>query len=107
MEVIRKTQNPLHLEVGNGIDIIGDIHGCYDEMIELLERLGYEKDHQNLYIHPEGRRFLSLGDIMSRGPESLKTMEFFMRHVNENLAYMIDSNHGWKIARWLEGKMLP
>ncbi|MCM3388149.1 polynucleotide kinase-phosphatase [Ureibacillus chungkukjangi] len=104
VEVIRKTQNPLHLEVGNGIDIIGDIHGCYDEMIELLERLGYEKDHQSLYVHPEGRRFLSLGDIMSRGPESLKTMEFFMRHVNENLAYMIDSNHGWKIARWLEGK---
>lgn len=104
VEVIRKTQNPLHLEVGNGIDIIGDVHGCYDEMIELLERLGYEKNHQSLYVHPEGRRLLSLGDIMSRGPESLKTMEFFMRHVKVNLAYMIDSNHGWKIARWLEGK---
>jgi len=104
IEVIRKTSNSLYLEVGDGIDIIGDIHGCYEEMVQLLEKLGYEKNTQNHYIHPEGRRFLSLGDIMSRGPESLKTMEFFLRHVEENLAYMIDSNHGWKIARWLDGK---
>ena len=104
IDVVRKTNNPVHLEVGNGIDIIGDIHGCYDEMIQLLEKLGYEKNTENYYVHPEGRRFLSLGDIMSRGPLSLKTMEFFLRHVKASLAYMIDSNHGWKIARWLDGK---
>lgn len=104
VEVNRAKRNPVHLEVENGIDIIGDIHGCYEEMIQLLEQLGYEKNAQELYVHPEGRKFLSLGDIMSRGPESLKTMNFFLRHVKEKLAYMIDSNHGWKIARWLEGK---
>lgn len=104
VEVNRAKSNPVHLEVENGIDIIGDIHGCYEEMIQLLEQLGYEKNAQELYVHPEGRKFLSLGDIMSRGPESLKTMNFFLRHVKEKLAYMIDSNHGWKIARWLEGK---
>ncbi|MDN4492918.1 polynucleotide kinase-phosphatase [Ureibacillus aquaedulcis] len=103
-EVSRRNSNPLYLEIENGIDIIGDIHGCYDEMIQLLEQLGYEKNAEELYVHPEGRKFLSLGDIMSRGPESLKTMSFFLHHVNENLAYMIDSNHGWKIARWLDGK---
>lgn len=104
VEVTRANSNATHLEVENGIDIIGDIHGCYEEMIQLLEQLGYEKNAQELYVHPEGRKFLSLGDIMSRGPESLKTMSFFLRHVKEKLAYMIDSNHGWKIARWLEGK---
>lgn len=104
VEGIKRKNNPLYLETGNGIDIFGDIHGCYDEMILLLEKLGYEKNEQNYYVHPEGRKFLSLGDVMSRGPESLKTMEFFLRHVKENLAYMIDSNHGWKIARWLDGK---
>ncbi|MFY3791119.1 polynucleotide kinase-phosphatase [Ureibacillus sp. MALMAid1270] len=103
IEVIRR-ENPLHLDLGNGIDIIGDIHGCYDEMIQLLEKLGYEQNAEQYYIHPEGRKFLSLGDIMSRGPQSMKTMEFFLRHVNNGLAYMIDSNHGWKIARWLDGK---
>jgi Calcineurin-like phosphoesterase len=86
------------------MDIIGDIHACYDEMIQLLEKLGYEKNSEQLYVHPDGRKFLSLGDIMSRGPQSIKTMEFFLRHVTEGLAYMIDSNHGWKIARWLMGR---
>lgn len=104
VEFIRRNNNPIELDVGNGIDIIGDIHGCYDEMIHILEKLGYEKNAEHYYVHPKGRRFLSLGDIMSRGPKSLQTMEFFLRHVNEGLAYMIDSNHGWKIARWLDGR---
>lgn len=47
---------------------------------------------------------MSIGDVMSRGPESLKTMLFFVRHIEHGLSLMIDSNHGWKIARWLEGR---
>ncbi len=104
VELTRKLQHPLHVEVNHGIDVIGDIHACYDELIQLLEKLGYRKNERNLYTHSEGRKFLSLGDIMSRGPKSIKTMQFFLRHIQEGLAYMIDSNHGWKIARWLEGK---
>jgi polynucleotide kinase-phosphatase len=103
IELTRRS-NPLELDADAGIDIIGDIHGCYEEMIELLVKLGYEKDEDDFYRHSEGRKFLSIGDVMSRGPESLKSMMFFYRHVQQGLAYMIDSNHGWKIARWLDGK---
>jgi polynucleotide kinase-phosphatase len=104
IELKRHHKNPIEIDVDKGIDIIGDIHGCFDEMIEILEKLGYEQNHENYYIHPEGRKFLSLGDVMSRGPKSLESMQFFLRHVNNGLAYMIDSNHGWKIARWLDGR---
>lgn len=99
-----RSSNPVEIDAGSGIDVIGDIHGCYEEMLELLQQLGYEKNHEDLYVHPEGRIFLSLGDVMSRGPRSLDTMIFFKRHVQAELAYMIDSNHGWKIARWLDGR---
>ena len=27
----------------NKFDIVGDVHGCYDELMELVEKLGYEK----------------------------------------------------------------
>nr|WP_106779661.1 metallophosphoesterase [Lysinibacillus timonensis] len=94
----------MRIDIKNGLDIIGDIHACYDEFIELLCKLGYEKNDRGLYIHPEGRKIFSLGDVMSRGPESIKCMEFFLHHVEAGLAYMIDSNHGWKIARWLDGR---
>jgi len=103
LEFIRRI-NSLEKDIQHGIDIIGDIHGCYDEMITLLEKLGYEKDEDGLYLHPKGRKFVSIGDVMSRGPDSLKTMLFFYDHFQRDLAYMIDSNHGWKIARWLDGR---
>lgn len=95
---------PLLIDVEHGIDLIGDIHGCYDEFIILLKSLGYEENDEALYLHPDGRKFMSVGDVMSRGPESLKTMLFFQRHVEQGVAYMTDSNHGWKIARWLDGR---
>ncbi|TDL78498.1 polynucleotide kinase-phosphatase [Peribacillus frigoritolerans] len=99
-----RRSNPIEKDIESGIDIIGDIHGCYEEMILVLEKLGYHQNQDGLYLHPEGRKFVSIGDIMSRGPQSLKTMLFFCEHVSKNLAYMIDSNHGWKIARWLDGR---
>lgn len=94
----------MRIELGKGLDIIGDIHGCYEEFKTLLEKLGYQKNEKDLYIHPEGRKILSLGDVMSRGPQSIDSMLFFLNHVEAGLAYMTDSNHGWKIARWLDGR---
>lgn len=103
VELVRMN-HPLLVDIAQGIDLIGDIHGCYDEFIVLLEQLGYKENEEALYLHPDGRRFMSVGDVMSRGPESIKTMLFFQRHVQLGLAYMTDSNHGWKIARWLDGR---
>jgi len=100
----RQTFRANVLPVEKGVDLIGDIHGCYDEFIALLGRLGYEPDRDGLYRHPQGRKLLSLGDITSRGPESLKMLQFFIRHIEAGLAEMTDSNHGWKIARWLDGR---
>ncbi|QCR32722.1 metallophosphoesterase [Lysinibacillus sp. SGAir0095] len=94
----------MRIELGYGLDIFGDIHACYEEFLTLLDKLGYQKNEKELYIHPEGRKILSLGDVMSRGPQSIESMLFFLRHVEAGLAYMIDSNHGWKIARWLDGR---
>src|SRR3954469_1842401 len=48
-------------------DIIGDIHGCADELCELLDQLGYRPlapDDSTLpagaYIHPQGRKAIFL-----------------------------------------------
>ncbi|KGR78310.1 metallophosphoesterase [Ureibacillus manganicus] len=94
----------MKIEISKGVDIIGDIHACFDEFLEMLVKLGYIEGEDGLFRHPEGRTLVSLGDVMSRGPQSLRCMEFFLNHVNARLAYMTDSNHGWKIARWLDGR---
>ncbi|WP_246234819.1 AAA family ATPase [Bacillus aquiflavi] len=103
VQLIRKN-NPVEVEVGAGVGFIGDVHACYDELLEILGKLGYKSNEEGFYIHPHGRKFVSVGDIMSRGPRSLDCMIFMKKHVNAGLAYMIDSNHGWKVARWLSGR---
>lgn len=94
----------IEIEISSGLDLIGDIHGCYEEFLELLDKLDYKKNDEGLYIHPNGRKIVSLGDVMSRGPRSIDSIAFFKKHVDAKVAYMIDSNHGWKIARWLDGR---
>ncbi|MEH7307230.1 polynucleotide kinase-phosphatase [Neobacillus drentensis] len=101
---LNRLGNPLLIDIGPGIDFIGDIHGCFEEFLEILSKLGYIENEEGYFNHPAGRKILSLGDVMSRGPRSIETMQFFQKHVTAGLAYMIDSNHGWKIARWLDGK---
>lgn len=90
----------------NGVDIVGDVHGCYDEFMLLLQKLGYEPDRNQIFRHRSGRKLLSLGDITSRGPHSIKMMQFFIRHIQAGAAEMVDSNHGWKVARWLDGRIV-
>ena len=53
-------------------DIIGDIHSCYLEFIELLAKLGYEPQ-DDIYVHPDGRQIVSVGDIMDRGDHPVAT----------------------------------
>lgn len=47
--------------------IAGDIHGCYDELIELLE-VAHVRDDDLL---------LSVGDVVDRGPRPLEVIELF------------------------------
>ena len=73
-------------------DIIGDIHGQYDKLIALLERLGYEP-FGNHYRHPEDRKVIFLGDYIDRGPKIRETLHL-VRHMQEaGEALAIMGNH--------------
>ena len=63
-------------------DIIGDIHGCADELEVLLAHLGYQfGDESKAYGHPAGRAAVFLGDLVDRGPRVLDTVEIIRRMV--------------------------
>ncbi|WP_202078707.1 bis(5'-nucleosyl)-tetraphosphatase PrpE [Caldalkalibacillus salinus] len=84
-------------------DIIGDIHGCYDELLQLLERLGYEEDNGD-YRHPEGRILVFVGDLTDRGPKSLYTLKLVTRLVAKKLALYVPGNHCDKLYRLFLGR---
>ena len=52
-------------------DIIGDVHGCYAELTELLRELGYEVAADGVTVTPpDGRRAVFVGDYGDRGPDT-------------------------------------
>ncbi|MCK7558371.1 polynucleotide kinase-phosphatase [Chitinophaga sedimenti] len=84
-------------------DIIGDIHGCYTELVQLLTKLGYRKQ-DSLWLHPEGRKPIFLGDLVDRGPDSPGVLRLVMDLVKSGNAYCVPGNHDVKLLRWLNGR---
>lgn len=99
-------------EIGGPFDIIGDIHGCIDETIELLTKLGYivkQMDYDNesfgyQVANPKGRKALFLGDLIDRGPNSPAVLKLVMSMVKSGVAYCVPGNHDMKLQKYLNGK---
>lgn len=85
-------------------DIIGDIHGCYDELVLLLHKLGYTEDAGAEMKHPAGRKAVFLGDICDRGPKNVQTLRLVMAMVRSGNALAVPGNHDVKLVRYLSGK---
>jgi len=81
-------------------DIIGDVHGCYDELSALLRTLGYD----DALHHPDGRKAVFLGDVVDRGPKTPEVLELVMSMVESGSALAVPGNHDIKLMRALQGK---
>ena len=75
---------------------IGDIHGCYSELMELLDKVKYS---------PSRDRLISLGDLIHKGPHSGKVLEYFYKNKLE----VVMGNHEWHLLEALRGndKLYP
>ncbi|MBD8079694.1 polynucleotide kinase-phosphatase [Cellulosimicrobium arenosum] len=90
-------------------DAIGDVHGCLDELVTLLDRLGYVvvRDDAGRPVdaaHPEGRRAILLGDLVDRGPDSPGVLRLAMGMVRAGHALAVPGNHEHKLVRALAGR---
>ncbi|KMW60394.1 protein serine-threonine phosphatase [Candidatus Rhodobacter oscarellae] len=92
-------------------DIIGDIHGCFDELTELMGELGYQIDPfeagcEDLIRarHPEGRTAFFVGDITDRGPRNLDALRLVMGMCDEGSGRCVIGNHDFKLNKWLKGR---
>jgi protein phosphatase len=88
-------------------DIIGDVHGCHDELCTLIEKLGYdwsERDGRRIPIHPDGRRVIFLGDLVDRGPKNPEVLRLAMDMVATGAALCVQGNHESRLMRKLKGR---
>ncbi len=85
-------------------DIIGDIHGCYDELVALLLQLGYTVDAENATaVPPNGRKAVFLGDLCDRGPRNIEVLRLVMGMVQAGNAFCVAGNHDVKLLKKLRG----
>ena len=65
--------------------VVADVHGFYDELKKALDEAGFDKDNENHF-------FVSLGDLLDRGPKPRECMEFVMS-LPEDRRILICGNH--------------
>ena len=86
--------------------IIGDVHGCFDELHALMLKLGYKIDSREPYrvFHPDGRRLILVGDLVDRGPKTPDVLRLVMDMVADGTAFCVTGNHDEKLKRALTGR---
>ncbi|HWD09867.1 MAG TPA: polynucleotide kinase-phosphatase [Actinomycetota bacterium] len=86
-------------------DIIGDVHGCGDELEALLASLGYRAQRAGgAWVHPEGRKAVFVGDLVDRGPRVLDVLALVQAMVEAGSALAVPGNHDVKLVRKLRGR---
>ena len=79
------------------LDIIGDVHGEYEALRQLLSHLGYDAFGR----HAAGRKLVFIGDLCDRGPDSPAVVRLVQGMVNAGNAICILGNHELNILRGL------
>ncbi len=93
-------------------DLIGDVHGCFDELRSLLEQLGYgvdarpEEDGARGYAvtPPPGRKAVFIGDLVDRGPKIPDVLRLAIGMVRAGTALCVPGNHDAKLVKALRGR---
>lgn len=104
VEIVRTKMWNNKKEEHGPFDIIGDVHGCYDELAMLLGKLGYTVDAEAGMIHPEGRKAVFLGDLCDRGPKNIEVLRLVIKMVKSGNALAVPGNHDVKLVKYLIGK---
>ncbi len=91
-------------------DFVGDVHGCFDELLALMRRLGYRVEafdpggEEPIYAaHPEGRVLHFVGDLVDRGPNTKNVLRLAMGMQHQGNAMTVMGNHDDRFMRWLKG----
>ena len=74
--------------------VIGDVHGCFDEMNGLIEKIEAADDDA---------RIIFIGDFLDRGPKVWETIQWMISHITPDGKYQcILGNHEYLVIEWFK-----
>lgn len=95
-------------------DIVGDVEGCYYELLELLKKLGYTltlSAHSLPKIlrvrRPGKRKIVFAGDMINRGPHSDLVINLVMQLVKRKCAIAVQGNQELKYLKGKNPEAIP
>src|SRR2546423_26194 len=74
--------------------VIGDIHGCFDELCDLLEVIDLQTDD----------RIIAVGDLITKGPKNAQVLDLF---ISDQRFSSVVGNHDRTIRQRLRGEPVP
>ena len=77
--------------MGTRTIVVGDIHGCYDELVDLLEEVKFGGND----------RLISVGDLITKGPKNREVLDRFMSEPN---FLAVIGNHDLALRRRWNGE---
>ena len=71
--------------------VVGDIHGCFDELTDLLELIQLKRDD----------RLIAVGDLITKGPKNREVLDLF---ISDSRFSSVVGNHDRKLRQKLRGE---
>jgi len=101
------SRDPLAFRAKRGsFDIVGDVHGCLDELLALLEAMNYgvERAGKGFTVTPpRGRTLAFVGDLVDRGPAAPGVLRLVMGMAQAGTALCVAGNRDAELVRVLRG----
>jgi hypothetical protein len=91
MNAVSNRQHGTGVEMSSRTIVVGDIHGCYDELIALTEKVELQDDD----------RVIAVGDLITKGPKSREVLELF---ISDKRFTSVIGNHDLTLRRRWNGE---
>lgn len=86
--------------------VVGDVHGCWDELKELLESMEFQisNDYTLTDMTDKNRKVIFIGDIIDKGPKVEECVRFVSKNQGDNVILVI-GNHENFVYKYLKGSL--
>ena len=105
---VRRQDAPAKRNAHACFDVVGDVHGCLVELLELLKALGYgvkRRREDFAVIPPQGRKLAFVGDLVDRGPAAPGVLRLVMDMARAGTALCVAGNRDVELVRAMRGRV--